>query len=538
VSAAAALVAVDGPDDAPEARATLLRSLGALAPLFAAAIAFGVAAVIVAPYPAGIFHDDGVYLILAKSLASGSGYRYLHLPGTPIATHYPPVYPVLLALLWKLGPGFPANLTTILLANAALLGVVAFGFTRFVNRITGWPPLAAAALAAVGTLSLPMILLASLVMSEVLFLALLIPVLAACERAVGPERPRTTDLVLGGALGALALVRMQGVVLVIALALVLIARREWRRAALAAAGAAIVLAPWQLWVAANDAALPSALRGSYGSYLGWFTAGFADGGMSLITQTFTKNIGECAALLADRFAPWAPGVWRVLPILLAVMCFAGGAIRLRRRAPVTVMFVLAYVALTLVWPYTPWRFLWGVWPLVLFFVASGAVAVVQWRPSSPRLTIVRLAAALGVLVLGVGLARVEVSAYRAHAWSQPAQDATRRIAPAMRWIAHNARLHEAVIADAEPLVYLFTERPAIPPVAFTAREYVVSRRLAADTAALSELVRHSPVRYVVTVVPTTAAAARALSIPTPGRGFLLRQADTVSGGAVFAVERQ
>src|SRR5689334_11131487 len=131
-----------------------MQSVRAFAPLLAAALVCAVAASLVAPYPVGIFHDDGVYLVLAKSIASGNGYRYLHLPGAPIATHYPPVYPLLLAALWTLAPRFPANLTIMLLANAALLGLVAWGSARFLIDRLEWPPFAATAFALVATLSL------------------------------------------------------------------------------------------------------------------------------------------------------------------------------------------------------------------------------------------------------------------------------------------------------------------------------------------------------------------------------------------------
>ena len=53
----------------------------------------------------------------------------------------------------------------------------------------------------------------------------------------------------------------------------------------------------------------------------------------------------------------------------------------------------------------------------------------------------------------------------------------------------------------------------MPPVAFTAAEYVTPRDPAADVAALGELVRQFPVRYVITVVPSTIAAARSLAQP-------------------------
>jgi hypothetical protein len=143
-----------------------------------------------------------------------------------------------------------------------------------------------------------------------------------------------------------------------------------------------------------------------------------------------------------------------------------------------------------------------------------------------------------IAFLIIGAVRAELNAYRGRAWSTPVRDATRHIAPEMRWIAKNARPHETVIADAEALVYLFTQRRAAPPVAFTASEYVGPRQLAADTAALSSIVRFSSARYVVSIVPSTIAAARALSGSPAGRGFVLRQADSVDAGAVFEVIRQ
>src|SRR4029079_2897597 len=60
-----------------------------------------------------------------KSLATGHGYRWLNLPGTPPAPHFPPGYPAVLALLWQLAPAFPANVVLFKLANALFMAVAA-----------------------------------------------------------------------------------------------------------------------------------------------------------------------------------------------------------------------------------------------------------------------------------------------------------------------------------------------------------------------------------------------------------------------------
>src|SRR5436190_17278816 len=57
----------------------------------------------------GAFYDDGIYVVLAKALAEGHGFHYIHLPGAPPAVHYPVLYPFALSLLWRLWPAFPDN---------------------------------------------------------------------------------------------------------------------------------------------------------------------------------------------------------------------------------------------------------------------------------------------------------------------------------------------------------------------------------------------------------------------------------------------
>jgi hypothetical protein len=41
----------------------------------------------------GINHDDGIYLVTAKALAEGEGYRIISLPMDPPQTKYPILFP-------------------------------------------------------------------------------------------------------------------------------------------------------------------------------------------------------------------------------------------------------------------------------------------------------------------------------------------------------------------------------------------------------------------------------------------------------------
>ena len=77
------------------------------------------------PDVTGFLYDDGMYLMVAKALANEQGYRLPEIVGSPWFYKYPPLYPALLALFWKMNPHFPENIPwlkclNILLALATL----------------------------------------------------------------------------------------------------------------------------------------------------------------------------------------------------------------------------------------------------------------------------------------------------------------------------------------------------------------------------------------------------------------------------------
>src|SRR6266478_423278 len=63
----------------------------------------------VTPDNFGYYHDDSLYLVSAKALATAQGYRVISLPGNPVQTKSPPAYPFLLSLAWRAYPSFPGN---------------------------------------------------------------------------------------------------------------------------------------------------------------------------------------------------------------------------------------------------------------------------------------------------------------------------------------------------------------------------------------------------------------------------------------------
>jgi hypothetical protein len=499
------------------------------------ALVFTMAVWATRPYPVGVFHDDGVYITLAKSLATGEGYRYLNLPGTPVATHYPPGYPVLLAALWKIAPEFPRNIPVLQLVNAIALALTAVGTVVFARRILGWTLPASMAGAVIGTVSYPLLGLSVYLLSEPLFAALLVPSLILAERLARDESGTRDAILVGVATAVLTLVRTHGIALIAAVILVLAWRKRWTQAAVVAASAAIVLAPWQIYVAAHDAAIVAPLRGKYASYATWLLEGWQTG-LGFVAATIGANVKEIGELFADRFSLSDYAMPRLATmVVVAVFALAGG-VRLSRSAPVTAVFVSLYMVILLVWPYTPWRFFYALWPLVILCLGETLrwLAEARSRAAVPATVGLLLATALAL-----GGVRAETRAYHEQSWHHPGQRAARGAGPLILWVQSNTRPSDVVAVESEQLVYLFTGRRALPPLAFTATEYVRPRNLAHATQSLRLLLSEFPVNYVVSGDPHVLRAARSLSdsVSTSRERARLVPLEGPRYGGAFRVER-
>jgi hypothetical protein len=325
------------------------------------------------------------------------------------------------------------------------------------------------------------------------------------------------------------LVRTHAAALLIALVLVLVLRRRPRHAALAFGTAIGVQLPWLLWTIVATPRVAAPLEGAYGSYLGWFIAGLREGGVGMLSATARANVSELWQLTQDRVVPGNAAFGRLFAAALFLALAAIGIRAMMRRAPVTAWFIALYFAIVIVWPYTPWRFVWAVWPLVLTCVMAGAWWLWQEAPAAWTRALVT-----GVVALpAFGMVRTEVHAYAAHAWSEPALQAGTQITPLVVWVGRNTRPSDVVLAEGEQVISLFTGRRAAPTAPFSAREYVQARTLAQSTAELREMISVVPARFVLPLAPVQLDAARALSGSMPG----LHAIAALPRSAVFQVVR-
>ena len=497
---------------------------GWLLPAVVIAIAWGLARWATVPYMVGVFHDDGIYALLARSIAAGGGFHYSHLAGAPAATHYPPLYPLLLAAAWRIAPTFPRNVSFLLGVNALLIGIAAGGWALFATRRLAWPPFVAGTGALAATLSAPVLVLASALLSEPLFMALLWPSLLLCEHSVDGG-DRTTALWTGAIVGLLMLVRTHAIALLLGVLIVLVARRRYRPARAVLVVALAVQLPWLLWTHWALPRVPAPLEGAYGSYAGWFATGIREGGITFTMATARVNLVECWLLLQDRFAAGMPLSIHHLTMGIVLAAMLVGGWSLMRRAPVTIAFTLLYLGIVIIWPYSPWRFVWSIWPLLALFILEGVRSL--WLVAGRWRTVVVIGATLPTLAF----LRTELHAYATRSWRVPARQATAQIVPVVGWVQAHTSQHDIVLSEGEQVIALYAGRQAAPPIAFTATEYLMPRTVAEGSARLEAMLAAVPARYVILIESAMLASADELA----NRHHGLRRIDTLSNGAVYEV---
>ncbi len=448
-------------------------------------VALGLGVLAMNPLPIGAFHDDARYLLLARSIADGTGYHFVFVPGSPAGTHFPPAFPLLLAALWKVAPAFPASETLFKLLNAVMLPVAAFAAFIFARDRAGLAPWTATAVALAFAGSVPILFLDGVLFSEPFFIAGLLGALIVAERVI-MQRGTASDSAVppdwlafaaGLAIGGVTMIRTLGIALGVGLAIALLLRRQWRQFAFAMAGTGALVIPWQLWTMQHGGEVPAILAGDLGTYGAWVGAALHSEGDGFIARVAIENV-KGFSILMELFD--VNGAMRAVVAIPLVIALAVGTARLVNRTPVSVASTATYLLVVLIWPGTPDRFLWPVWPLLLTGVACGASEIVKWSTASTPRRVARgaMLAALGVCALLFVL--FNVGMYGSRDWEGPTR-ANAKIAIAESETA--ARLPAGLVASQfDAMVSLYTGRPTIPLLPLMAANYLRPRtpREAAD----------------------------------------------------------
>jgi hypothetical protein len=234
---------------------------------------------------------------------------------------------------------------------------------------------------------------------------------------------------------------------------------------------------------------------------------------------------------------------RLFGTVVAIALLIVGLVSLRRRATATALFVCGFFAIILVWPFTPGRFVWAIWPLlVLLFVAGvqSARSSIPWpmrdaqRPTAPFPAVrfvLRAVVAAGVLVVLIGYATYNSRGYRGHWWSSIARDESAKAGPTILWVARNTAPTDLISTNSEVMVYLYTGRPTVPATQFLPEDYFTPQSVASRATALRSILQSYHVGAVAAVSnPSLADAARSM---TTGQDPMLVLRDSVPRGLIF-----
>jgi hypothetical protein len=409
--------------------------------------------------------------------------------------------------------------------------------------------MAAVALSVAGCAVIPVLVLSSTILSEPLFLAVVIPILLFGEQVIDGER-RLGDLMLLGILAGLAtLVRTHGIALIGALVLALMLRRRvgedqrddrfaslpsrLKDAAVVGVCAALVMLPWQLWVRANQGVVPAPMRGLYESYASWMVRGVRGEGAAVLWRTSVRTSTEIAGMFATLGTPIAFSWARLLTLIALGLLLVAGLRRSWRTAPATTLFLLVYSAIVIVWPFGPTRFIWGVWPLFVLVFVLGAVEIKSWAPLRLSGEATRVALLACCLFVAVGYARYNARGYRDRWWSTAARGQAAILRPVVVWARARSQPRDVIASTVEPAVYLYSGRLAVPATAFNARDYFRPATVAETERALREILSayHVDALAIRVVGDSLRVAAQSMA---SGDAPELVVRDTFAGGVVFA----
>ena len=427
----------------------------------------------------GLYHDDGIYLVTAKSLAEGTGYNIVSLPSAIPQTKYPPVFPVLLAGVWKIFPHFPQN--TFALKLVPLLSMLGWLWLAYIllRRISGsptvsrWIILLTAASPAVVCFSVTML-------SEMTFACLLGAALLVLTRLHEEETSRTGTVLFASVLtAATILTRMVGLPLVFAGALALLLRRKTRQALTYLLTTGALLLPWLAW-ARHAHPPPNSLEAYYSgvNYESWnLFANFTwHQRMTVVVDNLILMLASPGFLMTGiRPLGWGAVLWLLLVLSLAFFTVYGLFLCLSQGVTPLNLFVVSYAALILLWVFPPLRFMIPLLPFLLFFCYLAIrhfFGTVVGSPSGARVVAQCCAIALALFLMRVLFFQARnTMQYRVASFPHQELGDWNEIASLSRWISGNTPADAVLAGNLDPVWFLSTSRKSVR--GFLARPFEV-----------------------------------------------------------------
>lgn len=314
-------------------------------------------------FPGG---DNATYMVLGDAIRSGRGYVDLFLPGAPIHTKYPPVFP-----LWLAGLGLFGGLQLFKFSALAMTAGAVYLTFRLGERGQGAGlGITAALLLAVSPVALQY---SHVVLSEALFTVLLLASLLGLES----ESRRSRFVGLGFAVAAF-FTRSAGLPILFAIPIFALLRRERLLGLVSLAAAILSVGGWTLFQRFVTPDQPGYLQQLL--LLNPYDPGKGSVDLAgLLTRAALNSWRYVSVELPGAFGSRAGGGLRGistagLGILGSALVLVGWSRETVRKPSVRGLFLALYLPLLILWPevWTDRRFLLPVLPVILLYLVDGA----------------------------------------------------------------------------------------------------------------------------------------------------------------------
>jgi hypothetical protein len=424
----------------------------------------------IVPGVCGFIHDDAIYVITAKAISEGDGYRLINLPDSPRQTKYPILYPLFLAAIWKCWPQFPQNLFLMKLATS-LIGSLALGFcylylVRF-NHCSRY----IAFFSCVVCVTIPHFLyFATNTLSEIPFFFLILVSLFAMESVAEKLLVKRWQLVCLGILVSLTfLCRNIGLVLFVSGGLYL-----WRQKPNSPKwfllGFAVVIIPWLFWIygAVGDINKNS-VRGYYTDYFGWMLEfGLRSTQIVVSSNVIYSFWGSAFYLTNGAFEALKDKsnlLMNVFNVILGtipwIVIFIQG-----KKSNALKLFLSFYFLLICIWPWSPIRFLIPIMPFIIVYFFTGMGFVMGKFISSRSVKLVTLVTFSLLIILNAFQISnaIKSQADTLYTYSASFNDVKwKSFENIFYWIKQNTSPNDIVAYGLDTMNYLYTGRSGIRP---------------------------------------------------------------------------
>lgn len=403
--------------------------------------------------------DDVYYLAVAKSLVEGKGFASGHLVGSPPDTYHAPLFPAILAGLYRFFPN-----DYVLLKLASLVPTLIGIYLVFRLALEYMSPRRATLISLLFALN-PLVFRSTHdILNEPLFTVLSTATLF-CLKRYNESRSYAGWPFWGSVLFASAsyYTRSMGIPLLMTAVLYFLVQRKWKRAVLVCCGIALLVVPWLIRKSLLGPS--SELQLTYAPfYLAQDptdphspTVTLADLAIRVPRKGIGYLVRELPALIA--FPDFFDGVSLAYfqPVFLLVMALGLflsmpvliGYLRCARQGRLLLaLYVPLYFVPLVTCSFSSHRFLVPLSPLLLLFLVEGVISLPMRRWS-------RLAM---VVIITIALISDVSELRRSHTLEIPTQEEWQLV----RWMEENSPADAVLMGGPIGILYLHTGRQGVP----------------------------------------------------------------------------